>query len=99
MYDFITEANPNYSHWNLLPGTKELSESKAPHGAYVSTYVNKIAIDSLKDDKGLADGSIIVMETYTADKKLEGCTVMYKLSGYNPQAGDWFWVKYAAPSC
>jgi len=36
----------------------------------------------------MADGSIIVMEDYTADKKLEGCTVMYKIKGYNLEAGD-----------
>jgi hypothetical protein len=52
----------------------------------------------MKDAKSLADGSIIVMENYTADKELEGCTVMYKISGYNPQGADWFLVKYAAPS-
>jgi len=22
-------------------------------------------------------------------------TVMYKVEGYNPDAGDWFWVKYS----
>ncbi|MGO9950930.1 MAG: cytochrome P460 family protein [Dissulfurispiraceae bacterium] len=97
LYDFITEAQPNYSHWNHLPGTSELSASKEPHGAFESTYVNKIAMDSMKNTKGMADGSIIVMENYDSDKKLEGCTVMYKISGYNPQAGDWFWVNYAAP--
>ena len=98
LYDFITIAKPNYSHWNHLPGTTELSPSKAPHGALVSTYVNNIALGSMKDEKGLADGSIIVMENYTSDKNLEGCTVMYKIKGYNPEAGDWFWVKYTAPS-
>jgi hypothetical protein len=81
-----------------VPGTTELSPSKAPHGALVSTYANKIALDSRKDEKGLADGSIIVMENYNSDKNLEGCTVMYKIKDYNPEAGDWFWVKYAAPS-
>ena len=98
LYDFITLAKPNYSHWNHVPGTTELSPSKAPHGALVSTYANKIALDSRKDEKGLADGSIIVMENYNSDKKLEGCTVMYKIKDYNPEVGDWFWVKYAAPS-
>ena len=98
LYDFITLAKPNYSHWNLVPGTKELSSSNSPHGASRSAFANKIALDSMKDEKGLADGSIIVMENYNSDKKLEGCTVMYKIREYNPEAGDWFWVKYAAPS-
>jgi hypothetical protein len=42
----------------------------------------------------LPDGAIIVKENYSADKKLGALTVMYKVKGYNPQAGDWFWVKY-----
>jgi hypothetical protein len=30
----------------------------------------------------------------TSDKKLVAITVMYKVKGYNPEAGDWFWAKY-----
>jgi len=97
LYNFITKAKPNYSQWNLLPGTKELSPAKAPHGALGSVYINTIALDSMKDEKGMPDGSIIVMENYTDDKKLEGCAVMYKIKDYNPEAGDWFWVKYSDP--
>jgi hypothetical protein len=98
LYTFITMAKPNYSHWNSLPGTQDLSPAKAPHGAFSLTYANKIALDSRQDEKGLAEGSIIVMENYNSDKKLEGCTVMYKIKDYNPEAGDWFWVKYSAPN-
>ena len=40
-------------------------------------------------------GAIIVKENYGKDKKtLMAITPMYKLKGYNPEAGDWFWVKY-----
>ena len=28
-------------------------------------------------------------------KKLESLSLMYKIKGYNPDAGDWFWVKYS----
>ena len=98
LYSFITMGKPNYSHWSQWPGTKEYSPSKAPHGPMVTTYANKAALDSIKDEKGLADGSIIVMENYTAEKKLEGCTVMYKIKDYNPAAGDWFWANYSAPN-
>jgi len=97
LYDFITLSKPTYSHWDLWPGTKQFSASKTPHGALASIYLNKIALDSIKDSNGLPDGSIIVMENYNGDKKLEGCTVMYKIKDYNPEAGNWFWVKYAAP--
>lgn len=41
----------------------------------------------------MADGSIIVKENYTLDKKLAALTVMYKMNKYNPDDGDWFWLK------
>ena len=42
----------------------------------------------------MEDGSIIAKENYTAEKKFVALTVMYKIKGYNPTAGDWFWAKY-----
>lgn len=97
LYEFITMAKPKYHEWSHFPGTGDLYPAKNPHGPLVSMYMNKTAQDSMKDEKGMADGSIIVMENYASDKKLENCTVMYKIKGYNAEAGDWFWAKYAAP--
>jgi hypothetical protein len=37
---------------------------------------------------------IVVKENYMPDKKLAAITVMYKVAGYNPGVGDWFWAKY-----
>jgi hypothetical protein len=36
----------------------------------------------------------MLKENYTPEKKLAAVTVMYKVKGYNPDGGDWFWVKY-----
>ena len=30
------------------------------------------------------------------DKTLGAVTVMYRVNGYDPDAGDWFWAKYKA---
>lgn len=43
----------------------------------------------------MADGAIIVKENYTADKKFVALSVMYNIKGYNPNGGDWFWIKYS----
>ena len=41
------------------------------------------------------NGSILVKENYGKDKKtLMAVTPMYKVRGYNPDEGDWFWAKY-----
>ena len=53
--------------------------------------------ESIAEKRGMADGSIIVVGNYNADKTLAGLTTMYKVEGYNPEAGDWYWVE-ATPS-
>jgi hypothetical protein len=83
-------------NWKMYPGTKAFYPGKEPHGALLTTYVNDVAYNGIKGkQKTMPDESIIVKKNYTADKKLAALTVMQKLrKGYNPQAGNWFWVKY-----
>ncbi len=95
LYDYITIYKP-YSKWQLFPGKGMMYKGTQPHGAFLITYVNDAAYSSIKGKKGFADGSMIVKENYTEDKKLDSLTVMYKISGFNPQGGDWFWTKYGA---
>lgn len=40
-------------------------------------------------------GSLIVKESFDANKKLTSIVVMAKVDGYNPDHGDWFWASYA----
>ena len=45
----------------------------------------------------MPNGVIIVKENYGKNQKtLMAITPMYKLKGYNPEGGDWFWAKYKA---
>lgn len=92
--EYIVKYSP-YTSWNLFPGKERLYEGTQPHGAFLTTFVNSTAYYSIKEQKGMADGSIIAKENYTAAKKFDSLTVMYKVKGYNPAAGDWFWAKYA----
>jgi len=92
--EYIVKYNP-YRTWPLWPGKGKLYKGTEPHGALLTTFVNDAAYRSIKKKKGMAEGSIIVKENYTADKKFDALTVMYKIKDYNPEAGDWFWVKYA----
>ncbi len=84
----------NYKDWAQWPGKGEMFKGTEPHGALLTTYVNDIARKSIKKMKGMANNSIIVKENYAPNKKLIAITVMYKVKGYNPEKGDWFWVKY-----
>jgi hypothetical protein len=42
----------------------------------------------------LPAGSIVVKENYTGDKKLAAITAMYKISNFDPETNDWYWLKY-----
>ncbi len=83
-----------YKTWELWPGKGKLYTGTKPHGALLTTYVNDIALKSLDKKKGFSNNSIIVKENYTPEKKLAAVTVMYKIKGYDPAGGDWFWAKY-----
>ncbi len=94
LWDYLKKEN-YAKNWKMWPGKEAFYPGQEPHGALLTTYVNKTAYMAIEGKKGqLPDGAIIVKENYTADKKLAALTVMYKVKGYNPQAGDWFWVKY-----
>jgi hypothetical protein len=96
VYDYITKDNP-YHNWALFPGKDQFYKGQHPHGALLTTYVNHVALDGIKQKVGsLADGAIIVKENYMPDKTLGAVTVMYRVDGYDPEAGDWFWAKYNA---
>lgn len=90
---YIVRYKP-YTSWRLWPGKGRLYPGKEPHGSLLTTFVNDTAYYSIKDKKGMADGSIIVKENYSSDRKFVALTVMYKLTGYNPAGGNWFWAKY-----
>ncbi len=85
-----------YKTWYKWPGKGALYTGKEPHGALLTTYVNDIALDSIKEMKGMKNNAIIVKENHAPNKKLVAVSVMYKVKGYNPEGGDWFWAQYDA---
>ena len=93
VWDFI--QNGKYQSWKMWPGTEPQYKGPEPHGAFLTTYVNQVAFDSIKAKKGkFADGAMIVQDNFDKNKKLKHVDVMYKVKGYNPKGGDWFWAQY-----
>ncbi len=81
-----------YSRW---PGQEGLIPGQSPHGRFHEVYVNAPLSTALPIASRIApNGSIVVKENFTADKKPAGVTVMAKVAGYDPDHGDWFWAKY-----
>jgi hypothetical protein len=94
LMEFIT-VTQDYKQWPMFPGKEALYKGQHPHGAYLTTYVSPPVREALQSKTGqLPDGSIIVKENYTPEKELAAVTVMYRRTGYNPEAGDWYWLKY-----
>lgn len=93
VYKYITVEDP-YKQWALWPDKGKLYKGKHPHGAFLTTYINDNARYSIRVGERMASGSLVIKENYTPEKKLSAVTVMYKIKGYNPAAGDWYWAKY-----
>ena len=82
-----------YENWAPVPNSKgDFYVGSSPHGAFLKMYLNRIAVGNPVD---LPAGSIIVKENYNVDRStLKAITVMYRSKAYNPDAGDWYWVKF-----
>jgi len=94
LWNYISDTKP-YTGWALWPGKGKLYKGQEPHGILLTTYITKDAKKVIKGKKGMfKNGAIIVKENYMPDKTLDAITVMYKVKGFNPDAGDWFWAKY-----
>jgi hypothetical protein len=92
LWQYITKESP-YEKWEFWPDHQGMQPGRAPHGPLHKVYVNDRAINSPKPP--VQYGSIAVKENYGKDKELKAITVMYKVAGYNSDAGDWFWAKYS----
>lgn len=93
-WTYISKTDP-YTGWGYWPGYYGIYPGKSPHGAYLKVYTNGIALKAAREGNPMPYGAIIVKENYGKDKKtLMAVTPMYKVKGYNPDGGDWFWGKY-----
>lgn len=87
----------NYRTWSMWPGKSALYQGTEPHGALLTTYVNVRARQAIEGEAGsMPPGAVVVKENYMPDSTLAAVTVMYKVEGYDPEHGDWYWLKLNA---
>jgi hypothetical protein len=85
----------NYRNWSKWPGKGELYAGAEPHGMLLTTYVNDLARNALRNGAStMPRGAIIVKENYTQDSTLAAVTAMQKVAGYDASHNDWFWAKW-----
>ncbi|MDH3292100.1 MAG: cytochrome P460 family protein [Gemmatimonadota bacterium] len=83
--------------WPLWPGKAKLYKGTEPHGMLLTTYLNSVALDAVTNKAGrMPAGAVVVKENYMPDSTLAAITIMYKSPGYNPDFGNWFFVKRLA---
>ena len=88
------EAADYKANWALWPGKGEFYVGQEPHGALLTTYLNRAAQRAVTGKAGsMPAGAIIVKENSLPDSTLAAVTVMYKVEGYYPAHHDWFWLK------
>ncbi len=82
----------DYAAWPVPEGFEGWQKGKSPHGAVLRYSVNAAAREDLTKD-----GAVIVKANYSeeSDDALMALTVMQKRAGYDPETGNWFYVKYA----
>ena len=82
-----------YDAWSQYDPWIGVQPSSSPHGPYVQIWVNDTAVAGLGGT--VSDGGVLVKESYdTVDGEATGVTLMAKIEGYAPDAGDWFWARY-----
>jgi hypothetical protein len=91
LWNYIAKQKP-YQKWNYFPDHKGMHPGKSPHGAFHKVFVNPVGLTAKKPPYPY--GTIVVKDNYNQAKKLAAVTVMYKVKGFNPGAGDWFWAVY-----
>ena len=91
LWHYMTGASP-YKEWGFWPDHQGMQPGRAPHGPFHKVYVNEKALNSLEPP--VQYGAIQVKESFNKAKELKTITVMYKVNGYNPEKGDWFWAQY-----
>lgn len=92
LWSQISHKDP-YHQWQHWPDHQGIQPGSAPHGPRHKVFVNRPLLRSRQAPANAH--SIAVKENYGLDGALKAITVMYKIPGYNPDAGDWFWAKYS----
>jgi hypothetical protein len=88
-------SDENYKEYPYWPGHPEVQPGQSPHGAFHEIYVHPVLAEALPvPDRRAPDGSIVVKCNLDSDRELISFTVMAKVEGYNPEAGDWYWAVY-----
>jgi len=87
--DALEQEIADYQTWQTPSWVAGYQESAHPVPTYVRYYVNDIGMSDIDNPPA---GSIFVKEQFDEDHNFLNLTVMKRIEGYNPEAGDWYWA-------
>ena len=91
VWKFITEES-SFTDWKRLPEIPKTHGSYVPDTPEQKTYANNHALESTTHP--LNNGAMVAKYNLSPANEIKAISIMYKSKGYNPSAGDWFWVEY-----
>ncbi len=94
LFTLVTETDP-YQDWAQFPGAQGTVVSAAPHGPMARIFINAQVEEALDSFAGqLPNEAIIVKENLgeSTSEKADALTIMWKVSGFDPENNDWFWA-------
>lgn len=99
--DALWSSISGYDGWAQAGDWQGIQPSDdGTHGTHVQIWVNSSTEYTLDEAAGgdMPDGAILVKEGYSdaSGSTVNAITVMQKISGYDPDNGDWFYARYSA---
>jgi hypothetical protein len=91
LWEYITKESP-YQEWGFWDDHQDMQPGNSPHGPFHRVFVNEVLLKA--GGVPVPYGAIQVKESFDSNKKPTALTVMYKVEGFNPEGGDWFWARY-----
>lgn len=90
-------GNPPWDKWGQIPGFEGVIEAGFPHGPEARVFINDVFAAAIAAGAPeVPDGAIIVKENDDSGADFFGLAdtldVMFKVDGYSPTNGDWFWA-------
>jgi pathogenesis-related protein 1 len=96
VWKYISQENP-FTDWTVWEDGKGLNDNAgtSSYSPNHRVYLNKQSLSKRKTLLPLPNESMQVSYLRSPAGEPTAITVMYKVKGYNPVAGDWFWAKYS----
>lgn len=85
-----------YTSWGQLKEFSGIQAATSVHTDHVQVWLNDIALKNANAGEPLADGAIVVKETYSDAKgsDIKDISILKKIDGYSSTSGDLFFAQY-----